>query len=446
MENLLHQFSEMVYDSCQIDKGLFDTYNVKRGLRNSDGSGVVAGLTKVGDVVGYEKIDDKLKPIDGQLFYRGIEVSDLVHGAQKSGIHGFDETCFLLLTGHLPTAEQMSKFSEYLSSLRDLPQFFSKNMILSLRGQDVMNMLARSVLSLYVEDEKAEDYSLPNLLDQSLNLIAKFPVITSYAYFGMRHTYQRKSLVIRHPQLELSTAENFLYMLKGHDYTKLEADVLDLCLVLHAEHGGGNNSTFTTRVVSSSQTDTYSAIAAAIGSLKGRLHGGANLQVLEMMKNIKKNVKDWGSEKEISEYLMKILKGKAFDGNGKIYGIGHAIYTISDPRAILLKEKARSLAEEKGRLDEFLLYEQIEHLAPKVFFEYKGGGKTVCANVDFYSGFVYDMIKIPKELFTPIFAVSRIAGWCAHRLEEMTFSSRRIIRPGYKNVFPKQSFIPIEER
>lgn len=444
---MLDKLTQLVHDSCEIEKDLFTEYNVKRGLRNQDSSGVLVGLTNIGDVVGYLRTDEGVKPCEGQLFYRGLEVKDLTHGFQKCGRHGFDEITFLLLTGKQPNTDELTYFSEYLASLRDLPQFFSKNMILALRGPDVMNMLARSVLSLYADDEKAEDYGLQNLLDQSLNLIAKFPVIVAYAYYGMRHSYQHKSLIIRHPQPDLSTAENFLYMLKGREYTALEASTLDLCLVLHAEHGGGNNSSFTTRVVSSAETDTYSAIAAAIGSLKGRLHGGANLKVLEMMKNIKKNVEHWDDDVEISDYLLKILRKEAFDENGKIYGIGHAIYTLNDPRAILLKEEAKKLAEEKGRLDEYYLYTAIERLAPEVFYQFKGGTKkTVCANVDFYSGFVYNMIKLPKELFTPIFAVARIAGWAAHRIEEMTFSSRRIIRPAYKNVASRQEYVPLSDR
>ena len=444
---MVENLADLVKDACEIEKDLYPKLGVKRGLRNADGSGVLVGLTNIGDVVGYVKENDKIVPVDGQLFYRGVEITDLVHGFQKCGRHGFDETAYLLMTGRLPAKNELKEFSDYITTLRDLPQFFSKNMILSLRGQDVMNMLARSVLSLYSEDPKAEDYSLPNLIDQSLNLIAKFPVITAYAYYGMRHSYQRKSLIIRHPQPDLSTAENFLYMLKGRDYTALEASVLDLCLVLHAEHGGGNNSSFTTRVVSSSQTDTYSAIGAAIGSLKGRLHGGANLKVLEMMKNIKKNVKHWDDEAEVSAYLLKILKGEAFDGSGKIYGIGHAIYTKSDPRAVLLKEQAKMLAEEKDKLDEYYLYNLVERLAPKVFAQYKGTNvKTISANVDFYSGFVYNSIKIPKELFTPIFAVARITGWCAHRIEEVTFQSRRIIRPAYKNVAERVQYVSLSDR
>jgi citrate synthase len=321
-------------------------------------------------------------------------------------------------------------------------------MILSLRGDNIMNMLARSVLMMYTLDDRGEDQSHLNIVRQSLDLISKFSVIATYSYFGMRHLSQRKSLVIRHPEPNMSIAENFLYMLKGEKYSKLEADILDLNLVLHAEHGGGNNSSFVTRVVSSSGTDTYSAIAAALGSLKGFLHGGANLRVIEMMKEIKKNVKDWNDKQEIADYLTKILKGEAGDGSGKIYGIGHAIYTLSDPRAIILKEKARELAKEKGKEDEFKLYETIEELSPQVLANFKGNdnAKVVAPNVDFYSGFVYQCIDIPKELYTPIFAVSRIAGWCAHRLEEVTFSSKRIIRPAYKNVWGRVDYENLEER
>lgn len=446
LSEFMQKLEEITVNASQIDKELFETFNVKRGLRNQDGSGVLVGLTNIGDVIGYEKKDGQVIPADGKLFYRGIDVGDLVHGFQRDGRHGFEETVYLLLTGKLPGKDDLDLFSSYMAGHRDLPNSFV-NLILSFRGKNIMNMLTRSILVMYTQDDEAENYSHINLLKQSLNLIAKFPVIAAYVYFGFRHTYQRKSLIFRHPDPALSTAENFLYMLKGDDYTRLEADILDLSLVLHAEHGGGNNSTFATRVISSAGTDTYSAISAGLGSLKGYLHGGANLQVEEMMRDIKKNVKDWNNKKEVLEYLKKILKCEAGDGSGKIYGIGHAIYTLSDPRAVLLKDKARELAGSKGKTDEYLLYEAIEELAPEAFASFKGGNsKVLSANVDFYSGFVYKCIDIPKELFTPIFAIARMAGWCAHRLEEVTFASRRIIRPAYKNVFGRVDYETIGER
>jgi citrate synthase len=404
------------------------------------------GLTNIGDVVGYLKKEDQVSPCHGKLYYRGIDVEDLVHGFQKDKRHGFDETVYLLLTGRLPGKQDLEMFTSYMAGHRDLPNSFV-NLILSFRGKNIMNMLARSILAMYTQDDDAENYSHINLLKQSLNFIAKFPVITAYVYFGYRHTYQRQSLIFRHPDPELSTAENFLYMLKGEDYSRLEADILDLALVLHAEHGGGNNSTFATRVISSAGTDTYSAISAGLGSLKGFLHGGANLQVEEMMKDIKRNVKNWANKKEVLDYLLKILRCEAGDGSGKLYGIGHAIYTLSDPRSILLKDKAQELASSKGTLDEYRLYEMVEELAPEAFAKFKdGSNKVVSANVDFYSGFVYKCIDIPQELFTPIFAIARMAGWCAHRLEEVTFSSKRIIRPAYKNVFGKVKYEFMEDR
>jgi citrate synthase len=446
MNDILLKLEELTINASQIDKDLFEKYNVKRGLRNQDGTGVLVGLTKIGDVVGYEKKEDKIIPCDGRLYYRGIEITDLVSGYQKDNRHGFDETVYLLLTGSLPSKDNLDMFSSYLVGHRDLPNSFV-NLLLSFRGKNIMNMLARSVLAMYTQDDDAENYTHLNLLRQSLNLISKFPIVAAYIYFSFRHTYQRKSLIFRHPDPALSTAENFLYMLRGEGYSKLEADILDLSMVLHAEHGGGNNSTFATRVISSAGTDTYSAIAAGLGSLKGYLHGGANLQVEEMMRDIKKNVNDWNDRDEILEYLLKILRGHAGDGSGKIYGMGHAIYTLSDPRAILLKEKARELADSKGKRDEYDLYENVEKLAPEAFARFKGeNSKVVSANVDFYSGFVYKCIDIPKELFTPIFAISRMAGWCAHRLEEVTFSSRRIIRPAYKNIFGRVEYESLEER
>jgi citrate synthase len=445
----VNRLTENVKKASYIVPELFEKYNVKRGLRNADHTGVLVGLTNIGDVVGYQKEGDKLMPVDGKLIYRGIDVEELVKGSQLQKRHGFDEVVYLLLSGNLPNKNELEEFMGYMGGLRELPDSFTKNMILTLKGQDIMNILARSVLGLYTLDQKAEDTSLENLVDQSLNLIAKIPTIIAYSYHTVRHAYLRKTLSIRHPNPSLSTAENFLLMLKGEEkYTKLEADILDLSLILHAEHGGGNNSTFTIRVTSSTGTDTYSAVASAIASLKGPLHGGANHEVLGMMDNIKQNVKRWDSEKEVTDYLIKILKKKAYDNSGKIYGIGHAVYTVSDPRALLLKQQARELAKEKGRLEEFELYSMIETLAPKIFYEFKGDkvAKRVCANVDFYSGFVYNCIGIKDSVYTPLFAMSRIAGWCSHRLEELTFDARRIIRPAYKNVFGQRPYVNLKDR
>lgn len=434
--------------SCEIDKTLYDKFNVKRGLRNSDFSGVLVGLTNIGDVIGYTKDENGVTiPKEGELYYRGYEITALTRGFQADNRHGFEETAYLLLSGKLPNKEEMDEFKKIIKQEQELPFSLSKNLILSLRGKCIMNMLARTVLGLYTDDDEAENYSPENLIRQSISLIARMPVIVAYAYFGMRHSFQRRSLVIRHPNPDLSLAENFLYMLKGDKYIKLEADLLDLALVLHAEHGGGNNSTFTTRVVSSSQTDTYSAIAAGLGSLKGGLHGGANIKVINMMNNIKENVKNWEDEDEVRSYLIKILKKEAFDKTGKVYGIGHAIYTLSDPRCILLKEQARQLAKKKGREAEYNLYELIERLTPETFYKFKGSNtKVIAANVDFYSGFVYQCIDLPEELFTPIFAISRVAGWAAHRIEEVTSSSARIIRPAYKNVGPRNEYVELKDR
>lgn len=446
---LLEELAKASVQSCEINKELFNQYNVKRGLRNADFSGVLVGLTNIGNVVGYSRdVNGVSLPKHGELYYRGYEVKDLVHGFQSDGRHGFEEVAYLLLSGKLPNKEELKSFTDMIKVEQELDFSLSKNLILSLRGKCIMNMLARTVLGLYTDDDKAEDYSPENLIRQSISLIARFPVIVAYAYFGMRHSFQRKSLIIRHPKPGLSLAENFLYMLKGSNgYTKLQADLLDLALVLHAEHGGGNNSSFTTRVVSSAQTDTYSAIAAALGSLKGGLHGGANIKVIRMMDNIKENVKNWDDENEVDDYLNRILDKNAFDGTGKIYGIGHAIYTLSDPRCVLLKEQARELAKQAGREDEYNLYESIEKLAPKAFYRYKGSNsKVITANVDFYSGFIYQCLGIPEELYTPIFAIARVAGWAAHRIEEVTSSSARIIRPAYKSVVEEKSYTPLSKR
>jgi len=444
------KLESQVKESCNIDNKLFEEFEVKRGLRNHDGTGVLVGLTNIGNVVGYKKEDEKVVAIPGRLLYRGIDIEDITQGFQKEDRHGFEETVFLILTGHLPNKEELSEFSAHLATLRTLPDDFTKDMILSMKGKDVLNILARSVLGLYTLDDKPDSIALDNMIRQSLSVIAKFPTIVAYSYQALRHLYKGKTLSIRHPQPNLSTAENFLYLIKGDciGYSKLEADLLDLLLVLHAEHGGGNNSTFTLRVTSSSETDIYSAITSAIGSLKGPLHGGANVRVLEMMEDMKVHVKDWTSEKEVTEHLLKILNKKANDFSGKIYGIGHAVYTISDPRAAILKAKARELAIEKGRLAEFELYSLVERLTPEVFRVFKGekSTKVVCINVDFYSGFVYACLDISKELYTPLFAIGRVSGWCAHRIEELTFSAKRIIRPAFKNVYGEHPYIPLNMR
>jgi citrate synthase len=448
--NYILKLKNPIKESFQIDSSLFEKFDVKRGLRNNDGTGVVAGLTNICDVVGYKKEDGKVMAIPGRLLYRGIEIEDITAGFQKEGRHGFDETIFLLLTGHLPTKDDLKEFSEHMAALRSLPDDFVKDMILSQKGKDVLNILARSVLGLYILDKDPDNISLENMIRQSLNIIAKFPTIVAYSYQALRHLYQGKTMSIRHPQTNLTPAENFLYLIKGDckGFSKLESDLLDLMLVLHAEHGGGNNSSFTMRVTSSSETDIYSAVTSAIGSLKGPLHGGANVMVLEMMENIKANVRDWTSEKEVTEYLLKILNKRANDFTGKIYGIGHAVYTISDPRAAILKAKARELAVEKGRLDEFELYSLVERITPEVFRVFKGekSTKVVCINVDFYSGFVYSCLDISKELYTPLFAIGRVAGWCTHRIEELTFSAKRLIRPAFKYVYGDHEYIPISDR
>lgn len=447
-ESLLEKLSESIEKNSHIDTGLFEKYNVKRGLRNSDHTGVLVGLTRIGDVVGYRKTEEgALEAIDGQLLYRGINVADLVRGFQQERRHGFDETIYLLLFGELPTQAQLTRFSSFLAANRALPDNL-KNSLMSLHGKNIMNILARSVLVLYNFDDDSDDTTPHQLILQSLGLIAKFPTIIAYAYHNYIHQFKGKTMSIRHPNPALSTAENLLYLLKGNKYTRLDADVLDLALVLHAEHGGGNNSTFTMRVTSSSGTDTYSSVASAIASLKGPLHGGANLEVMQMMDHLKREIHDWKDEDEIRNYLMRILHKQAYNGTGKIYGIGHAVYTISDPRAILLRERAKDLAEEKGLDGEFEFYERIESIAIQTFMEFKGAkvNKTVCTNVDFYSGFVYAMIGLPQEIYTPLFAMSRMAGWTAHRMEELTFEQRRIIRPAYKNILEPRQYSTLASR
>ncbi len=444
---IVDRISNTVSNTCSIDNELFQKHNVKRGLRNEDHTGVVVGLTKVGDVVGYDR-DEKgdTYPIPGKLMYRGISLEDIVRGAQKENRLGFEEVVYLILSGNLPKQEELTEFSQLLSKTMDLNAKIVMH-ILDLVGNDIMNYLSRCVLELYTFDQKPDDTTPENLIKQSLNLVATFPTIVAYAHNALRHS-EGKSLHIRHPQPELSLAENFLYMMKGHHYTPLDVKILDLSLMVHADHGGGNNSTFTVRVTSSTGTDTYSAIAAGIGSLKGPLHGGANLKVVDMLKNIKKNVKDWSSVEEVDDYILKILNKEAYDKTGLFYGMGHAIYTISDPRTVLLKEMARDLAIEKGREDEFNFMSLLEERAIYNFMEKKGKSvkKQVCANVDFYSGFVYDMIGLPQEIFTPLFAMARIVGWCAHRIEELNFKQKRIIRPAYKNAADIREYVSIKDR
>ncbi|MFI3314437.1 MAG: citrate/2-methylcitrate synthase [Rikenellaceae bacterium] len=446
-EYVIYKLSETIKYTSKIEPDLFPKYNVKRGLRNKDHSGVLVGLTKIGDVVGYERLPEGgLQAVEGKLLYRGVDVADLVRGVQKEDRFGFEETVFLLLSGYLPDKEEYESFYNVLYSVMPLEQKTKMN-IIDLEGHNIMNILARSVLELYTFDSLPDDTSRENLVRQSIELIARFPTIIAYAYNILNHSQMGKSLHIHHPKEGLSIAENFLYMLKG-GYTQLEAKILDLALILHAEHGGGNNSTFTVRVTSSSGTDTYSSIAAAIGSLKGPLHGGANISVIDMFHHLQKNIKNWDDVEEIDAYLYKILRKEAYNRTGLIYGIGHAVYTISDPRALLLKEMARELAEEKNRQKEFAFLELLEERAISTFMEYKGSkvNKRVCANVDFYSGFVYEMIGLPREVFTPLFAMSRIAGWCAHRIEELNFADKRIIRPAYKNIAPLSEFTPMSKR
>lgn len=446
-KEIVDKISATVGVTSNFDPELFQKMNVKRGLRNEDHTGVVVGLTKVGDVVGYKRSEDgKLTPIPGKLIYRGISLEDIVRGAQKENRLGFEEVVYLILSGNMPKKEELKEFSELMSCIMDLKPKIVMH-ILDLVGSDIMNYLSRCVLELYTFDDKPDETTPENLIRQSLNLVATFPTIIAYAHNALRHS-NGKSLHIRHPQANLSLAENFLYMMKGHHYTQLDVKILDLALMVHADHGGGNNSTFTVRVTSSTGTDTYSAIAAGIGSLKGPLHGGANLKVIDMMKNIKANVKDWTSVEEVDSYLLKILNKEAYDKTGLIYGIGHAIYTISDPRTMLLKEMARDLAIEKGREEEYNFYKLLEERAILNFMEKKGKNvnKQVCANVDFYSGFVYDMIGLPQEIYTPLFAMARIVGWCAHRIEELNFKQKRIIRPAYKNAADIKEYIPIADR
>ena len=421
-------------------------YNLKRGLRNADGTGVLVGFTKVGSVQGYMVEDGAPVPIPGKLYYRGYDVMDIIKSHAENGTFGYEEVAYLLLMGQLPTHEQFRKFDTVLSHARILPDGFTEDMIIKAPSKNIMNKLARSVLALYSYDDNPDDTSLENIMRQSIELIGRFPVIVANAYAVKRHYFDGKSLYIHVPKEELSVSENFLRIVrKDKSYTREEALLLDIMLMLHAEHGGGNNSAFTCRVLSSSGPDTYSAIAGAVGSLKGPLHGGASKKVMDMFNDLKANVKDVKDDAEVSYYLEKLLDGEAFDGAGKIYGLGHAVYTMSDPRAEALKKYAQKMAESTGNLDDFLLMETIERLGIPMIMDKKGKTMPICANVDMYSGLVYTMLGIPEDLLTPLFAIARIAGWCSHRIEEV-LTGGRIIRPAYRSVAKKQVYVPMEKR
>ena len=439
--------TELCYKNSNIEPSLYEKYDVKRGLRDLSGKGVVTGLTEISEIQS-TSVDEtgKSVPGKGKLYYRGIDVEDMINGSIEKGYFCYEETAYLLLFGQLPTRKQLDEFTGMLAYYRTLPTNFVRDIILKAPSANMMNTLARSVLTLYAYDDRADDISVPNVLRQCIQLIALFPCLSVYGYQAYSHYHGGKSLIIHTPKPELSTAENILRMLRpDKKYTPLEARILDVALVLHAEHGGGNNSTFTTHVVSSSGTDTYSAIAASLGSLKGPKHGGANIKVMQMFDDIKRNVSDWSDEDALRSYLTAILDKKAFDKSGLIYGMGHAVYSLSDPRAEILKGMVKRLSEEKGLIDEYQLYANVERIAAQLIAEKRRIYKGVSANVDFYSGFVYSMLGLPIELYTPIFAVARIAGWSAHRIEEL-INGGKIIRPAYISVKKREKYISIDER
>ena len=437
-------YSALCEKNGKIDPELYTKYDVKRGLRDKNGKGVLTGLTEIGEVKSYTIDDGEMIPCEGKLYYRGIDIEDIIKGFTSEERFGFEEVTYLLLFGELPTAAQLSQFKSVLADYRTLPTSFVRDIIMKAPSQDMMNTLARSVLTMYAYDENPEDTSVPNVLRQCLQLISIFPLLSVYGYQACNHYLNGHSLFIHTPPPELSTAETILYTLRPNQkYTALEAKILDVALVVQAEHGGGNNSTFTTHVVSSSGTDTYSAISAAIGSLKGPRHGGANRKVVQMFRDMKEAVKDWSDEDEIRAYLNQILNKEAFDRSGLIYGMGHAVYTLSDPRTQILKQFIRPLAEEKGMLQELILHETVERVAPALLS--KKRQRAVSANVDFYSGFIYSMLGLPLELYTPIFAIARIAGWSAHRLEDI-MNAGKIIRPAYKNVAKHTPYTNLNDR
>ena len=429
-----------------IPQDYFDRFEVKRGLRNRDGSGVMAGLTKVCSVEGYYIDDGERKPIEGHLTYRGIDINDIVDACVAENRFGYEETAWLLLFGNLPTRNQLKLFNKVLSESRDLPEDFIEDMIMKAPSPNVMNKLERSVLSLYSYDSNPDDLSIENVLRQSIQLIAQLPTIMTYAYQVKRRYYLKESMYLHPLKAGLTTAETILYNTRSNmEFTDEEAKLLDLCLILHAEHGGGNNSAFATRVLTSSGTDTYAAISAGIGSLKGPRHGGANLKVAEMLNYLRADVKDITNEGQIADFLKKIINKEAGDRSGLVYGMGHAVYTLSDPRQIILKREALKLAEKKGYVDEFQALDLIEKLTPEIFASEKNNNKKICANVDLYSGLIYEMLGIPVDLYTPLFAVARVAGWSAHRIEEL-ITGNRVIRPAYKNVAVPKEYAPIDER
>jgi citrate synthase len=438
--------SELCSRNGSINSELYKTYDVKRGLRDLNGNGVLAGLTEISDIVSFKKEDGKQIPCEGKLYYRGIDIEKIVEGFLSEKRFGFEESTYLLLFGELPDQKQLNDFSALLAKYRTLPTSFVRDIIMKAPSPDMMNTLARSVLTLYAYDNNANDISIPNVLRQCLQLIALFPLLAVYGYQAYSHYHDGNSLFIHSPQPELSTAENILHMLRpDSSFTELEAKILDLALVLHAEHGGGNNSTFTTHVVSSSGTDTYSVVAASLGSLKGPRHGGANIRVVQMIEDMKEHLSDWNDEDAIRAYLKGLLNKEGFDHSGLIYGMGHAVYSLSDPRANIFKHYVKSLSEEKGLSEEFALYSNVERLAPEVISQERHIYKGVSANIDFYSGFVYRMLNLPLELYTPIFAIARISGWSAHRLEELV-NSGKIIRPAYKSIHPVWEYVPIGKR
>lgn len=441
---------EALTDICvansKIDSSLYTKYDVKRGLRDINGKGVLAGLTEISAIISSETVDGNTVPCDGRLYYRGYNIHDLTRGFLSENRYGYEEVAYLILFGELPDHDKLEEFNKILAGQRSLPTNFVRDVIMKAPSKDMMNTLSRSVLTLYAYDHNAEDISLSNVLRQCLTLISTFPMMSVYGFHAYNHYIKGKSLYIHHPDPHLSMAENILRMLRPDmKYTKLEATILDLALVLHMEHGGGNNSTFTTHVVTSSGTDTYSVVAAALGSLKGPKHGGANIKVVQMFADMKKHVHDWKDEEEVGNYLRKLLHREAFDQRGLIYGMGHAVYSISDPRAEIFKKFVEKLAYEKGRGKEFGLYSMVERLAPKIIGEERHIYKGVSANVDFYSGFVYSMLDLPTELFTPMFAIARIVGWSAHRMEEL-INTDKIIRPAYMNVKNYEEYVPLDRR